>query len=130
MDSEISLMTKVDAAYLYGLREGWNLGLHEDTDRMKRRQQSLMRQIKQMRRELRDCSEAEAGNQLQVFLGDEVCVFQSYSQWVNKAASWIGGRGSSIICVDSLGRICETGTQFMRARDDNSFPVRVFETVF
>jgi hypothetical protein len=47
--------------------------------------------------------------------------FQSFQEWVNKAASWIGGTNS--LCVDAQGRICRMGMDFMRARDEGTFPV-------
>ncbi len=67
---------------------------------------------------------------------DAVCEFTSYQQWVNKAASWLGGKRSDGarhsprfegVCVDARGRVCANGGDFMRARDDGSFPVRAHE---
>jgi hypothetical protein len=48
--------------------------------------------------------------------------FTSFQQWVNKATSWIGG--TNPLCADAQGRICRIGGDFMRARDENAFPVR------
>ncbi len=48
--------------------------------------------------------------------------FINFAEWVNKAALWIGG--TDPICADSLGRICRNGKDFIRARDENAFPVR------
>lgn len=67
---------------------------------------------------------------VRVRLGNELFRFTSYSQWVNKASSWFRGvrlrDGYGYVCVDSKGRICQIGKHFMRARDDNSFPVVVY----
>lgn len=61
--------------------------------------------------------------------------FHSYQNWVNKASSWLTnddeatgscGEKVSAICVDALGRRCNIGKDFMRARDENAFPVRYF----
>lgn len=63
-------------------------------------------------------------------VGEELFEFRSYSQWVNKAASWFSGcKPNECICIDSAGRICRTGKQFMRARDEDTFPVKVYVEV-
>lgn len=53
--------------------------------------------------------------------------FPTFETWVNKASSWLTGdtRGRAV-CVDMKGRICSCGGDFMRARDENAFPVRFF----
>lgn len=70
--------------------------------------------------------------------------FDTFDQWVNKASSWLtryplnadgsdpsGMTDSELeampykaICFDALGRVCSCGRHFMRARDENAFPVR------
>jgi len=50
--------------------------------------------------------------------------FTSFDQWVNKAKSWIGGTGAA--CFDAHGRACEYGAHFMRARDEETFPVSYY----
>ncbi len=63
-------------------------------------------------------------------VGEEVFEFSSYSQWVNKAASWFRGfKPGECICIDKVGRICRTGKQFMRARDQDTFPIKVYVEV-
>ncbi len=61
---------------------------------------------------------------------EPICVFSTHSTWVNKASSWLGRNcavhPSQYVCVDSVGRICGMGTQFMRARDEKTFPVTVW----
>lgn len=47
--------------------------------------------------------------------------FRSFSEWVDKATSWIGGMNA--LCVDAKGRACRCGGDFMRARDEGAFPV-------
>lgn len=49
--------------------------------------------------------------------------FRTFNQWVNKASGWIDGKA---VCVDAKGRRCQIGGDFMRARDENAFPVRFF----
>ena len=72
----------------------------------------------------------EGALKVRVRLGSEIFRFTSYSQWVNKASSWFRGArlrdGYGYICVDAEGRICQRGTEFMRARDDDSFPIVVY----
>jgi len=48
--------------------------------------------------------------------------FSSYQTWVNKASSWIGWTGAK--CFDAKDRPCRIGKDFMRARDEDAFPVR------
>ena len=48
--------------------------------------------------------------------------FASFQEWVNKAASWIGGRNPA--CYDAKDRRCRNGKDFMLARDENAFPIR------
>ena len=58
--------------------------------------------------------------------------FENFSQWVNKASSWLtrhpdyndGPNAFQAICFDAKGRLCRIGADFMRARDENAFPVR------
>lgn len=54
--------------------------------------------------------------------GDADGEFTSFIQWVNKASSWIGFTGAK--CFDTLDRPCRNGGDFMRARDEDTFPVR------
>ena len=48
--------------------------------------------------------------------------FHTFETWVNKATSWIGG--TNPLCADAQGRICRSGGDMMRARDEGTFPVR------
>lgn len=66
------------------------------------------------------------------------CQFDSYEQWVNKARSWLGGISSGgvrykdvehVVCVDARGRLCSIGRDFMRARDEGTFPVRACQAI-
>lgn len=51
--------------------------------------------------------------------------FDSFEQWVNKANSWLTRRGlERASCFDALDRPCRIGADFMRARDEGTFPVR------
>lgn len=67
--------------------------------------------------------------------------FDTFQEWVNKASSWLTrhedyndtehgdekgwrGRHFKAICFDSKGRLCYQGSDFMRARDEDTFPVR------
>lgn len=49
--------------------------------------------------------------------------FHSFQQWVNKAPTWLT---KDAICVDAKGRVCRIGRDFMRARDEDAFPVKFF----
>lgn len=56
--------------------------------------------------------------------------FDDFTQWVNKASSWLtrhpdyNEKCFKAICFDAKGRHCKMGGDFMRARDENTFPVR------
>ena len=56
--------------------------------------------------------------------------FQNFEQWINKASSWLtrhelyDDRCFRAICFDAKGRHCAIGRDFMRARDEGTFPVR------
>jgi hypothetical protein len=55
--------------------------------------------------------------------------FDSFQQWVNKAPSWLTrhplyGPHFHAICFDTKGRMCTCGSDMMRARDEDAFPVR------
>lgn len=58
--------------------------------------------------------------------------FADYTQWVSFASRWLtgrtGNRGEAVsaMCVDTLGRRCNIGADFMRARDEGTFPVYFF----
>lgn len=66
---------------------------------------------------------------VQVALGEKVFEFSSFTRWVNKAQGWFaayGLTGRDVICLDTKGRICTIGADFMRARDDDAYPVTVY----
>lgn len=61
--------------------------------------------------------------------------FDSFEDWVNRATHAIANRtcessGSTMpvpaMCVDTKGRRCYQGSDFMRARDEGTFPVIYF----
>lgn len=61
-------------------------------------------------------------------LGPLLFQFDSFAGWVNHAqTAWkrIGVRSDDTVCVDTRGRMCRIGRDFMTARDEGAFPVRV-----
>jgi hypothetical protein len=63
---------------------------------------------------------------------EKLCVFHTFSSWVNHASSWIGGYSSRyeiVICIDKNGRLCHIGKQFMFARDNDLFPVTAYRLI-
>jgi len=63
-----------------------------------------------------------------VKLGPLLFQFDSFAGWVNHAQNaWKkrGVRSADTLCIDALGRICLIGRDFMIARDEQQFPVRV-----
>ena len=56
--------------------------------------------------------------------------FHSKLHWVNKAQGWFANCGvpkHRYIAVDSAGRVCTSGKEFMRAEEENTYPVSVYE---
>lgn len=51
--------------------------------------------------------------------------FPSFQTWVNKASTWVNGG----TCLDAKGRQCKIGADFMRARDEGTFPVTVVHRI-
>lgn len=67
--------------------------------------------------------------QRHVQVGPQVLEFTSFQQWVDKGKSWYancGVRSHKLINLDAKGRVVVSGKEFMRARDDGSFPVTVY----
>jgi hypothetical protein len=58
--------------------------------------------------------------------------FDTFNDWVNHAARALTdtpeGRPEWVpfVCIDAKGRRCWQGKQFMRARDEDAFPIRYF----
>ncbi|MEP9376158.1 hypothetical protein ABLE91_05550 [Aquabacter sp. CN5-332] len=58
--------------------------------------------------------------------------FDTFNDWVSHASRALTGETGSMgeelraFCVDTKGRRCHIGADFMRARDENAFPVRYF----
>lgn len=69
---------------------------------------------------------------VQIHLGPKLFEFTSFERWVAKASSWFprhGATSSNSIAIDAKHRICSKGQDFMRARDEGSFPVAVYFVV-
>jgi len=70
------------------------------------------------------------------FTPEWVGQFDTFNDWVNHASRALtgntleGGIGNDVaaFCVDTKGRRCSCGYEFMRARDEAAFPVRYFIT--
>ena len=62
-------------------------------------------------------------------LGPFLFQFATFSGWVNHAQrAWRaeGVRSDDTLCLDTDGRVCRIGRDFMTARDEGKFPVRVY----
>lgn len=63
-------------------------------------------------------------------LGHELFSFTSEQHWINKAQSWFANCGydrKDYIAVDSIGRVCVKGLEFMRASKENTYPITVYK---
>ena len=71
-------------------------------------------------------------NQISVLIGPELFDFTSFDNWCDTAREKFGAanvRGADTLCVDQRGRLCKCGAEFIRARDDDAYPVRVYRCV-
>lgn len=61
-------------------------------------------------------------------LGEEICTFTHFQQWVNKAKSWLGRipRNEQMICLDKNGNVVTGGLDMMYCRDHDLFPVTAY----
>lgn len=64
-----------------------------------------------------------------VRLGETYFTFTSFENWVNTASKKFRMHGLynqyGYVAVDAAGRVCQTGREFMRARDEGTFPIHV-----
>lgn len=78
---------------------------------------------------------------MQIQCGEKLFEFPTFNDWCNTAQYKFAragvngtrvvavdqkGRNCAVVAVDQKGRICAWGEHFMKARDDNTFPVEVF----
>lgn len=65
-------------------------------------------------------------------LGDKLFEFSSFDNWCNSATAkyhMAGASSKDSLAVDAIGRVCVKGKEFMRARDENCFPITVYRTL-
>lgn len=54
--------------------------------------------------------------------------FATFNEWVNRASLFLtshpqyNGQEFRAVCFDAKGRLCRIGRDFMRARDEKTFP--------
>lgn len=69
--------------------------------------------------------------EITVRVEDEIFEFENYDQWVNKGQSWFAPYKALsdhryLMSVDAKGRICVWGWEFIRAKAEEAFPVKVY----
>lgn len=77
-------------------------------------------------------------NTLTLELGELLFDFKSFDNWCDTAKMKFKAHGVSgqtighqfAICIDTKNRVCQSGKEFMRARDEDAFPVRVYRMTF
>ena len=65
-----------------------------------------------------------------VVLDRELFRFESYQRWVDKGKSWFVNcdvRSSRTLYLDAKGRVVLTGAEFMRAKDDDAYPIVAYD---
>lgn len=68
-------------------------------------------------------------NVIMVIVGEFLFAFRSFNDWVNNAQSRFAcysATARNTICVDAKGRVCLSGKEFMRAHDEDAFPITVY----
>jgi uncharacterized membrane protein YidH (DUF202 family) len=91
--------------------------------------QKQEKRVKVTIRQKPSASELLSPRRVTVVLGQEVCSFSSFENWCDTAQQkWKmhGLTHNDTLCLDAKNRICTKGKEFMRARDEGAFPVRVF----
>lgn len=68
-------------------------------------------------------------NVLTLRVGREICRFNNFLHWVDTAQRQFARSGvhhRRCLALDTQGRVCVMGREFMRARDEGTFPVVVY----
>lgn len=71
-------------------------------------------------------------NEVTITVGAYLFQFDSHEDWVRSAQDRFRASGyssSQTICVDAKGRVCLSGREFGRARDEGTFPVKVYDAL-
>lgn len=66
---------------------------------------------------------------IEITVGDELFSFPTFDNWCDTAQHKFGNAGvtsKDVLAVDARGRLCQKGAEFIRAKDDGTFPVRVY----
>lgn len=66
---------------------------------------------------------------MQIQTGPLLFQFDSKQEWINKAQRiWKKNlvRAEETILIDSHGRVCRIGKDFMSAETDNAYPIKVY----
>jgi len=59
--------------------------------------------------------------------GELLFQFYTFSQWVNHASSWYKPyKSQPTITLDKNNNVCHIGADFMSARKNDLFPIRVY----
>jgi len=68
--------------------------------------------------------------EISIKVGNELFQFSTFDNWCDTAQkkfSVAGVRWQDTLCIDSMGRVCVKGEEFMRAQEQDTFPIRVFD---
>ena len=68
--------------------------------------------------------------QIKIMVRGPVFSFPDFNNWCDTAKHKFriaGLKDYEVLCVDDRGRACISGKEFMRARDDGSFPVNAYK---
>lgn len=65
-------------------------------------------------------------------VGEKLFEFSSLEHWSSSARRYFqrsNVRSGDVVCVDTLGRVCNVGTQFMRADREGTYPITAYRAV-
>lgn len=76
--------------------------------------------------------EPARGEPITIAVGEELFQFTSFDDWVDNAhRKFVSADVMAMhcVCVDANDRVCLKGAEFMRARDEGTFPIRVYRAL-
>ena len=69
-------------------------------------------------------------NKVEIMLGAELFRFTDMNDWIESAQKKFRSTGvtaDDVLCIDTMGRVCDCGKQFKRALEENTYPIRCYE---
>lgn len=71
-------------------------------------------------------------NKVRVLVGEPIFRFNSYDDWFRNARVVFDNyevEPDDVLCLDAYGRVCNFGEHFLRAQDDDCYPIVAYEVL-